>query len=182
MEKALSLLADINWALATKTGAKLTDGVLRTSDSRRVIDGLLDLISLEGIYPCLLPGVGVPIERRVKSISQSGVVSRPHGPAADPERCSAMLQSIVDTLHGIMIGGQRGVCIALRERNLVDLIAAEAQLSFAPNAQAPHTSSTLFSELMTRFGFSSKSFVESQTSDGGVCGEWPITDVLQDIT
>ena len=129
-----------------------TNKVIYTSDSRRIIDCLLDLIALEGIYPCLLPGVGVPVERRVKSILNGGMVSMASDLASDHDSLGKMQQRIVKCLHSILLGGNHGISIAVRERILVDLIAAEAQLSFAPECRTPQASSRMLNELIARFG------------------------------
>lgn len=110
-----------------------TRDVLYTSSVRRSIDGLLDLISLEGVYPSLLQGVGVPIERRVKSILQNGVVTRPGNPGIRSEPDDGLLLDIVNQMSHVATSGGNGLCAALRERTLVDLVAAMIQISFAPS-------------------------------------------------
>ena len=131
--KALLLLRDIHTCLRNCLDPMLAKEVLYNSTSRRTIDALLDLISLEGIYPLLLPGVGVPIERRVKSVFQGSFTTR----TADADQTSntdlTLLVNIADELRLIATDSGRGVSGPLRERTLVDLIAALAQLAFLPS-------------------------------------------------
>ena len=178
INKALSLLADIDRVLILAAEAKSASRLLYTSDSRRVIDGLLDLVSLEGIYTNLLPGVGVPIERRVKSILQGGTVAGVSDLATEQESCGTLLQSVVACLHGILVGSQDGISGVLRERILVDLIAAEAQLGFAPNIRAPQKNFSMFNELIDR---SDSSFgVWFRSGDSYILSNQPsVTDMSQ---
>lgn len=106
--------------------------VLFSLPSRRLIDGLLDLISLEGIYPSLLPGVGVPIERRIKSVLQGGTVTYLPEGARSPQNDEDLLLEIGSRLSDIGMSSGDGLCSALQARTLVDLVAAKAQLAFAP--------------------------------------------------
>ena len=133
IRKALLLLRDIHLCLRNCLDPILVKEVLYNSAYRRTIDALLDLISLEGIYPLLQHGVGVPIERRVKSVFQGGFTTR----AADADQTSntdqTLLLNITDQLKLIATDSGRGVSGVLRERTLVDLIAALGQLAFLPS-------------------------------------------------
>lgn len=127
------MLSELHQALCNDSDASMVQDVLFTSSSRRVIDGLLDLISLEGIYPNLLPGVGVPIERRLKSVLQGGTITQlPKGPPSS-QYDENLLPEIAPQLSAIGMSSGGGLCGALQERTLVDLIAAKAQLAFSPN-------------------------------------------------
>ena len=95
------------------------------------MDGLLDLVSLEGIYPNLLPGVGIPIERRVQSVLQGGTSTRVLG-SDDSQTDETLLVDIVSQLSSIAMASSKGLRSAIQERILVDLIAAQTQLAFAP--------------------------------------------------
>lgn len=107
--------------------------MLQSSSSRRVVDGLLDLISLEGIYPCLSPNVGIPIERRVRSVLQGGVVTQP---VMEAQRGGDLLAEIIDGLYPVVKEGSNGLGLALRERTLVDVVAGAGQLAFDPSKSA----------------------------------------------
>lgn len=98
-----------------------------------MVDGLLDLISLEGIYPCLSTDVGIPIERRVRSVLQGGVVTQPVMEAQDG---GDLLAEIVDGLYPIVKEGNNGLGLALHERTLVDVVAGAGQLAFDPSESA----------------------------------------------
>ena len=131
--KALLLLRDIHLCLRNCLDPVLVKEVLYSSTCRRTIDALLDLISLEGIYPLLLPGVGVPIERRVKSVFQGGFTTRAAGADQTSNMDQTLLSNIADQLKLIATDSGKGVSGLLRERTLVDLIAALGQLAFLPS-------------------------------------------------
>lgn len=96
------------------------------------MDGLLDLLSLEGIYPSLSPGMGVPIERRVKSVLRGGLVTRPSPVEGAGHQDVVLLGEICDALCVIMKDEGMGLSSSLQERNLVDLIAGMGELAYAP--------------------------------------------------
>lgn len=106
---------------------------LYDSRSRRTIDGLLDLISLEGIYPNLSPGVGVPIERRVRSVLQGGTTTKAFENEQKPGLDRPFLREIVTQLMKIARSSGKGLSVVLQERTLVDLIAALGQLALYPS-------------------------------------------------
>ncbi|KAL8709221.1 MAG: hypothetical protein Q9220_005963 [cf. Caloplaca sp. 1 TL-2023] len=99
---------------------------------QRIVDSLLDFIVIEGIYPSLSPGVGVPIQNRLKSALAGNLITRPaneyHGPGTDAEE---LLIVILDRL--LPLAHQKeGIALSIRERIFVDLIAATGELSFCP--------------------------------------------------
>ena len=130
INKALSLLEDIDRAIASSNV-----GVehLFDTNQRRLVDALLDLILLEGICPYLSPGVGVPIEQRVRSIFQSGFVASPQ---RDISPASSNFVSIILRLSKLATNGSKPVSSEVLDRNLVDLVAVRAQLSFEAGKQA----------------------------------------------
>ena len=133
ISKALELLREIHNFLLRSSGPGQTQQALHVSSNRRLIDGLFDLVSLEGIYPCLLPGVGIPIERRVKSVLQGGIVTRPADDGRSREDDDSLLLSLIlIELNKIALSDGQGLYPALRERTLVDLVAAQSQVAFAP--------------------------------------------------
>lgn len=96
-------------------------------------DALLDLVVIEGIYPCLSTGVGVPMERRVKSALKGAFVTRrlsqdENGQSHDQE----LLTAIVDCLSPILSSG-KGFASNVEARMFVDLVAAVGQAAFSPD-------------------------------------------------
>lgn len=137
--KALSLLLDIHEAFSQSVENSGSSNPLQSPSQQKTVDGLLDLISLEGIYPFLSPGVGVPIERRVRSVLKGGLVSKPSlvddGAAHEDKR---LLAEICDGLYGIT-KGEGGLASSLQERTLVDLIAGLGELAHAPLLRDQHS-------------------------------------------
>lgn len=112
-------------------------GSTRAYDSRtvRIANALLDLISLEGIYPFLSSGVGIPLERRVNFLLRAGFTSRrletSQLHSASGEDLS-LLKEVVHRLNDIICNG-RGIKSLVEERVLPDIIAACAELVYGPN-------------------------------------------------
>lgn len=134
ISKALSILLKIHHALSQEYVSSMSLDVLQDLKSRRVIDGLLDLVSLEGIYPSLSLGVGIPIERRVKSVLQGGIVTRTSS-AEESQRPKdkELLIKIIANLNQIAESRVVGLGSALRERTLVDLVAGLGELAYNPS-------------------------------------------------
>ncbi|KAH0562523.1 hypothetical protein GP486_002783 [Trichoglossum hirsutum] len=97
--------------------------------------GLFDLVSLEGIYPLLSPGVGIPLERRVKSVLPVGVIARQAPSSSTKDWSASLLQEVVDCLQGICLNRRIGLGPICQERVLVDLISACGELAFGPNVE-----------------------------------------------
>lgn len=133
IETALSLLLAIHGALSQSVEKLGSPDPLQSPSQQKTVDGLLDLISLEGIYPFLSPGVGVPIERRVRSVLKGGLVSKPSpadGGAAREDK--SLLAQICVGLYSITKSEGRGLNSSLEGRTLVDLIAGLGELAYAP--------------------------------------------------
>ncbi|KAF8474607.1 hypothetical protein BDZ91DRAFT_674570 [Kalaharituber pfeilii] len=97
---------------------------------RRIITALLDLLAIEGIYPCLTPGLGIPIERRAKAIiPPSRNISKN---AQELCRVKILIQ-VVNVLAGILKDGKGEVANLLKDRCLVDLVAGCGELAFNPS-------------------------------------------------
>ena len=141
VDRGLALLESIHHAIRDDPASAAT--VLNTSSSRRLIDALLDLISLEGIYPQLLPGVGCPIERRVRSVLQGSITIT--DTKAITELDSRKLSHIAQHLYDLVIS-QGGVASAIQQRTLVDVIAAMAQLVHSPD----HSCTSQWSDKLSR--------------------------------
>ncbi len=135
VKAAVSHLWDIHGALVAASGICDAKQTLYNTKTRRVIDGLLDLISLEGIYPALSPGVGIPIERRVKSVLQAGVAARPvlSDLGNRQNKDVDLLREVVDGLSKIALAGNEGINPAVRERTLVDVICGCGDLAYGPS-------------------------------------------------
>lgn len=129
IQKALDLLSNIHLSLKSIPGTE--PNIFENLSERKVLDGLLDLISLEGIYPFLSPGVGIPIERRVKSVIQAGFATRP-SPATGilAHNDERLLPIICIRLHDIAMG--RHLDSVFRDRILVDLVAGLGELCYSP--------------------------------------------------
>ena len=98
------------------------------------MDGLLDLISVEGIYPFLSPGVGIPIERRVQSVLRAGFVTRSSFTSGwSKHRDKKLLPAICTDLYEIAVGHH--LSSVLRDRTLVDLIAGFGELGYSPSTR-----------------------------------------------
>ena len=132
IKQALDFLLSIHRFLYTTPDDKFIQEFLYNSENRRIIETLLDLISLEGVYPTLLSGVGIPIERRVKSVLQGGLVTRPTG-TVDKQTNNpknGLLEEIVVDLVCVATCKGNGLGGIMKERALVDLIAALGQLGY----------------------------------------------------
>ncbi|KAI4261476.1 MAG: hypothetical protein L6R42_003322 [Xanthoria sp. 1 TBL-2021] len=131
IEKALGLLSGLHDALSRNPHC--LDQPFARQRAQKVTDALLDLVVIEGIYPCLSTGVGVPMERRVKSALKGDLVTRQlsqdeNGQSHDQE----LLTAIVDCLSPILSSG-KGFASNVEARMFVDLVAAVGQAAFSPD-------------------------------------------------
>ena len=103
-----------------------------TSRDQKLTDALLDLVVIEGIYPSLEAGVGVPMERRLKSVLKGDLVARSlgQGQEAHPHD-QQLIRTIIDCLHPILVS-RIGLASNVEARMLVDMIAAVGQAAFSP--------------------------------------------------
>lgn len=124
---ALWLLKSIH-AAAVSAPPQTADKLVNATDSR-TITYLLDLIVLEGIYPSLSPGVGIPIERRAMRFATPN--KQKFGQTKNVE----LLGKVVEGLISVMEQGgvERGVGEAAKERCLVDVLAGCGELAFVQN-------------------------------------------------
>ncbi|KAH0541997.1 hypothetical protein FGG08_003546 [Glutinoglossum americanum] len=141
IRRALSLLLGIHRSLALEQDGLPGDENLETPallyelKVRRTIYGLFDLISLEGIYPLLSPGVGIPLERRVKSVLPAGVITRKAPPSRIGDQSLDLLQEVVESLQGVYSNRRIGLGPICQERTLVDLISATGELAFGDKVE-----------------------------------------------
>lgn len=132
IRRALALLLELHITLCKVSDDEVRK-LLSQPERRQVVEGLLDLISLEGIYPDLSPGVGIPIGNRVKSVFEKGFVAKLSQAGGQPETKNyALLDHIVLQLDIIVSSKDGGLKSALENRIFVDLIAALGELLFGP--------------------------------------------------
>lgn len=107
------------------------DPALEDAKRRRMLHALLDLISLEGIYPSLSAGVGIPLQQRVISVLPPGVIAQQQQkPAHGTLQDEALLDSIVQTLMNIVLDDRPSIQPIVRGRILSDIISAASELAF----------------------------------------------------
>lgn len=114
---------------------------LERPGERRTIFALLDLLILEGIYPSLSPGVGIPIQRRARSFVVPSQVPAAVGRVTEIDTADTeLLREIVQDLSDILQptpetagSGYKGIEGMVRERCLVDLLAGSGELAFNPD-------------------------------------------------
>ena len=179
IRQALALLSSIHTALRASSDPNCIKELLYNSKSRRIIDALLDLISLEGIYPNLLPGVGVPIERRVKSVLQGGVTLRSADVKSSSAGSESLLSEIIGQLKSIALDSGQGLCSILLDRTLVDLIAAMGQLVFSPFATQFQTRSSDFDLLLQGYASPSCMGTVFRLCGPFTCPPWKYTELFK---
>ena len=86
----------------------------------------------------------MPIEGRVKSIIENGAISSALKAADARDSNSGHLLSIARRLSKLAMGEAEGIAHLVRERSLIDVIAALAQETYAPRSySAPSPSAKL---------------------------------------
>lgn len=116
------------------------DAALEDAKRRRVLHALLDLISLEGIYPCLSSGVGIPLQQRVISVLPAGVIAKQtHIPESTTPRNERILSDIVGVLLNILLDPRPSIQPVIRGRILSDVISGTADLGFNQNIPPSET-------------------------------------------
>lgn len=138
INEALSLLGQIHTAFATSIGddepettTETEDVALEDAKRRRLLHALLDLISLEGVYPSLSGGVGIPLEKRVISVLPAGVIAKQTEiPADSKPRDEALLRQILKALRDLLFDERPSIQPIIRGRILSDIISGSADLAF----------------------------------------------------
>jgi hypothetical protein len=98
---------------------------------------MLDLISLEGVYPSLSSGVGIPLQQRVISVLPAGVIAQQQDKIAhDKPQHMLLLERIMNILSDILLDGRPSIQPVIRGRILSDLVSAAADLAYNPSI--PH--------------------------------------------
>ncbi|KAL4949990.1 hypothetical protein BDW69DRAFT_187777 [Aspergillus filifer] len=139
--KALDLLSQIHTAFVTPANeTSLSSHVddiqedpnLEDAKRRRALHALLDLISLEGIYPSLSTGVGIPLQQRVISVLPAGVIAQQTTPVHEEPQDASLLGRIMAGLCNILVDPRPSIQPVIRGRILSDLISALSELSYNP--------------------------------------------------
>lgn len=132
IEKALDLLGYIYQACRSINVDVDQVDLVATPKNQKTIGALIDLIVIEGIYPGLTPGVGVPMERRLKSaLKRDFVMTQKTENQCDRASHDRLLDMIVSRMYTMAVS-QSGLAPSIQERAYVDLIAAASQLAFNP--------------------------------------------------
>ncbi|KAG0635627.1 hypothetical protein HOY80DRAFT_1024952 [Tuber brumale] len=136
---ALTLLANLKSEAQARTGGERTGPQLVSPAEVRAVVCLLDLVVLEGIYPSLTWGVGVPIERRTRSAALPGLVTGRGSTKVEEVRDRRdvdLLRLAVGRLLGLLSGedvvAEGNLVRRAGDRVLVDVIAGCAELAFNP--------------------------------------------------
>lgn len=139
IERALELLKGIHIAYVDAGGPDKADEedkdpALTDAKRRKTIHALLDLLSIEGIYPSLSPGVGVPLEQRIITSLPTGVVAK-HQPtdvtdASKRREDERLLARILDELDKILRTEEQGIQQVVHNRIISDIISGSAELAF----------------------------------------------------
>jgi hypothetical protein len=146
VSKALDILSAIHNAFVTPVShqdllqepqTKVEHSDLEDAKRRQMIHALLDLISLEGIYPSLSSGVGIPLQQRVISVLPAGVIAKQTSvPASSVPHDEALLNQIMKTILGITLDDKDSIQPIIRGRILSDIISGAADLASNPNVVA----------------------------------------------
>lgn len=141
--KALDILSQIHSAFVTPVEEQdemlqpaLWDENPDLEDARRrrMLHALLDLISLEGIYPSLSSRVGIPLQQRVISVLPAGVIAKQsHGPESTTPRNQDLLNNIMNILVNILSDSRPSIQPVIRGRILSDIVSGTVDLGFNPN-------------------------------------------------
>ncbi|KAL8850346.1 MAG: hypothetical protein Q9221_004666 [Calogaya cf. arnoldii] len=129
IKKALDLFSGLHNACCQSPQS--SDQHFASQRNQKVTDALLDLVVIEGIYPCLSIGVGIPIERRITAVIKKDLVSRPLNQHQDGQsHDKELITAIIDCLYPIL-SSRKGLASNIESRMLADLIAAVGQAAFS---------------------------------------------------
>lgn len=144
--EALDILSAIHSAFVTpvpyqqlsqQPQVKVENPGLEDAKRRQMVHALLDLISLEGIYPSLSSGVGIPLQQRVISVLPAGVIAKQTSvPASSIPHDEPLLNQIMKILLSITLDDKDSIQPIIRGRILSDIISGSADLAFNPNIVA----------------------------------------------
>ncbi|GKZ35449.1 hypothetical protein AbraIFM66950_006111 [Aspergillus brasiliensis] len=137
--KALNLLSLVHTAFAnpssdadspSQAAQETEDVALEDAKRRRLLLALLDLIAVEGIYPSLSRGLGLPLHQRVFSALPAGIIAQQQHHAQESPEDEFLLEKIWTALSGIVFDAQVSIQDVIRGRILSDMISAAADLAY----------------------------------------------------
>lgn len=134
--KALQILTGIHIAFITPVTnddecLQPENAGLEDAKRRRMLHALLDLISLEGIYPSLSSGVGIPLQQRVISVLPAGVIAKQASTSSSSKPSDeALLNQILSSLFRIIFDVRPSIQPVIRGRILSDMISGASDLAF----------------------------------------------------
>lgn len=141
IQQALDLLTGVHQAFVnpvpddgdagSPSRSQKEDPALEDAKQRRTLHVLLDLISLEGIYPSLSQGVGIPLQQRVASVLPAGVIAKQPKTALRPRsQDESLLHHILNALNVILSDNRPGIQQVILGRILTDIICGAVELAF----------------------------------------------------
>ncbi|KAI4179677.1 MAG: hypothetical protein LQ348_005356 [Seirophora lacunosa] len=132
IDKALGILGHLHSSCVNTSNGIDQLEPLSNQRGQKVVNALLDLVVLEGIYPSVSSGVGVPVERRLKSALKGEFTIRSLGETSGGRlEDKRLLIHVVDRLCPISLS-RKGLASSIQHRMSVDLIAAVGELAFSP--------------------------------------------------
>jgi hypothetical protein len=140
--KALDILISVHESLVVPDDQSVSHQALEVDDDspmedarrRRMLHALLDLISLEGIYPSLSSGVSIPLQQRVISVLPAGVIAKQASVVASSvPHNQPLLRSIIYVLIDLLSDPRRSIQPVIRGRILSDIISGTVDLAFNPD-------------------------------------------------
>ncbi|KAI4128613.1 MAG: hypothetical protein LQ338_002648 [Usnochroma carphineum] len=103
IDKALRTIQDLHASCGDSSNDLDQPDASASQRRQKVVDALLDLLVLEGIYPSLSPGVGVPVERRLKSaLKASQLLDLLDDPGLDNKRIASYIIGTGFLMHQIL--------------------------------------------------------------------------------
>ncbi|KAE8409886.1 hypothetical protein BDV37DRAFT_277537 [Aspergillus pseudonomiae] len=130
----IAFVAPVQDAEHPQPSGESEDAALEDAKRRRLLHALLDLISLEGIYPSLSSGAGIPLQQRVISVLPAGVIAhQPQKPTNNKLQNEVLLEHIMSVLSDIICDERSSIQPVIRGRILSDIISAASDL--ASNAE-----------------------------------------------
>ena len=146
LRQTCSHLEAIHKAIIRETSSKDPDQQDVTFDSSlySAVMALVDLLTLEGIYPSLPQGAVSPAERRKKSLLYTKVP--PQAPLSENLQFSNYI--LLHAFIPILLDEQQGVQPFLRERIISDIVIGNANLAFMPDSRIDER--TYFAESLHR--------------------------------
>ena len=148
---AIALLRDVRYAVLKGDVSKLGQPHNPTISPTAFL--LLDIILLEGVYPCLSDGVGVPKEKRTRSVSQLKWSERDSQLSSNEKRI--LLFQYLDDLGALEgHGGVQSLEKDIQERTFADRIAILCEIGANPTYAGYvecNSSLSMLSDILSRY-------------------------------